>query len=66
MLDPIVLFNFLRNSFISNNRLKLLEIKQMLSNTVRLNFHILNSRYHPKLIGHILKKQSNEEVHLYS
>ena len=61
MLDPIVLFNFLSNSFISNNRLKLLKIKQMLSNTLTLNFgglkviHILNSRYHPKIIGHILK-----------
>ena len=41
----------------------------MLSNALRLNFcylkiiHILHPRYHPKIIGHILKK---EHVCLYS
>ena len=41
----------------------------MLSNTLRLNFyylkiiHILHPRYHPKIIGHILKnKQKNKCV----
>ena len=41
----------------------------MLSNTLRLNFcylkiiHILHPRYHPKIIGHILKnKQRNKCV----
>ena len=43
------------------------KIKQMLSNTLRLNFcylkiiHILHQRYHLKIIGHILKnKQKNK------
>ena len=39
------------------------KIKQMLSNTLRLNFyylkiiHILHPRYHPKTIGHILRNK---------
>ena len=44
-------------------------MKQMLSNTLRLNFyylkiiHILHPRYLPKIIGHILKnKQKNKCV----
>ena len=44
-------------------------IKQMLSNTLRLNFcylnfiHILHLRYHPEIIGYILKnKQMNKCV----
>ena len=42
----------------------------MLSDTLRLNFcylkviHILYTRYHPKIIGHILKKQAKEQVGL--
>ena len=43
------------------------KIKQMLSNTLRLNFdylkinHILHPRYHPKVIGHTLEnKQKNK------
>ena len=58
------------NTFISNARLKLAKkIKQMLSNTLRLNFcylkyiHILHPRYHPKIIVHILKnKEKNKCV----
>ena len=45
------------------------KIKQMLSNAQMLNFcyleviHILHPRYHPKIIGHILKnKQKNKRV----
>ena len=45
------------------------KIKQMLSNTLRLNFyylkiiHILHPCYHPKIIGHILKiKQKSKCV----
>ena len=47
----------------SDTRLKLTKIKQMLSNTPRLHFcylkiiHILHPRYHPKVIGHILKNK---------
>ena len=44
----------------------------MLSNTLRLNFcylkiiHILHPRYHPKIIGDILKKEAKEHLCLYS
>ena len=45
----------------------------MLSNTLRLNFcylkiiHILLSRYHPKILGHILKsKQKNKCVCIHA
>ena len=43
----------------------------MLSNTLRLNFcylkiiHILYPRYHPKIIGHMLKNKE-KKVSLYS
>ena len=44
----------------------------MLSNTLRLNFyylkiiHILRSRYHPKIIAHILKnKQKNKCIFIH-
>ena len=48
--------------------------KQMLSNTLRLDFcylmkiiHILNPPYHPKIIGHILKnKQKNKCVCIHT
>ena len=39
----------------------------MLSNTVRLNYcylkiiHILHPRYHPKIIGHILKNEQKNK-----
>ena len=46
--------------------------RQMLSNTLRLNFcylkiiHILHTRYHPWITGHILKaKQKNKYVCIY-
>ena len=45
---------FINNTFISNARLKLKKIKQILSGTLRLNFcylkiiHTLHVRYHPK------------------
>ena len=50
------LFFFISGTFISNTK-----IKQMLSNTLRLNFgyleiiHTLHPHYHPKIIGHIVK-----------
>ena len=57
------------NSFISNARLKLAKMKQMINNDLRLSFcylkiiHILHPRYHSKIIGHILKnKQKNKSV----
>ena len=44
----------------------------MLSNTLRLNFgylkiiHILHPRYHPKIIGHILKnKQKSKRAFIH-
>ena len=44
----------------------------MLSNTLRLNLcylkviHILNPRYHPEIMGHILKnKQKNKFVYIH-
>ena len=42
-------------------------MKQMLSNTLGLNFyylkiiHILHQRYHPEVIGHILKSKQNNK-----
>ena len=44
----------------------------MLSNTLRLNFcylkiiHIFHPRYHPKVIGHILKSNQKNKVCPYS
>ena len=43
------------------------KIKQMLRNTLRLNFsylkiiHILHQRYHAKVTGHILKNKQNDK-----
>ena len=43
------------------------KMKQMLSNILRLNFsylkiiHIFHSRYHPKIIGHILKNKQKSK-----
>ena len=55
---------FISNTFISNVRLKLAKNEaKMLSNNLRLNVsylkitHILHPRYHPKIIGHILKNK---------
>ena len=51
----------INNTFISNVSLKLAKIKQKLSKTLSLNFyylkiiHFLHPRYHPKIIGDILK-----------
>ena len=49
------------------------KVKQMLSNTLRLNFsylkiiHILHPRYHRKIKGHILKnKLKNKCVCIYT
>ena len=57
------------NTFINNARLKLAKIKQILSNTLTLNFcylkitHILHPRYSVKIIGRILKnKRKNKSV----
>ena len=47
------------------------KIKLMLSDTLSLNIyliimHILHPRYHPKIIGHILKsKQNIKHVYLF-
>ena len=57
---------FISNTFISNPRLKLTKIKQMLSNTLWLNFcylkiiHILYPRYHPKVMVDILKNKQKD------
>ena len=54
-------FFYVSNTFISNARLKLAEIKQKLGNTLKLNLCYLkiirspHPRYHPKTIGDILK-----------
>ena len=59
---------FISNTFISNARLKLAKIKQMLSNTLGLNFrflkiiHIFHPCYHPEIIGCILNKQKSKRV----
>ena len=64
---------FISNTFVSNTRLATPgwnwpKIKQMLSNTLRLNFcylkiQVIHSHYHPKKLGHILKnKQKNKCV----
>ena len=51
------------NTFMSNARLKLAKNQANIRNTLRLNFcylkiiHILHPRYHPKIIGHILKNK---------
>ena len=61
------------NTFISNSRLKLAKIKQILSNTLRLNFWhakiigILHPRYHLTITGYILKnKQKNKHVCIHN
>ena len=61
---------FYKQQFYKQRQAKIWQkIKQMLGNTLRLNFcylkiiHILHSRYRPKIIGHILKnKQKNKCV----
>ena len=46
-------------------------MKEMLSNTLKLNFgylkiiHILHQRYHPKIIGNIIKYKQKKQVCLY-
>ena len=59
---------FISNTFISNARLKLAKkVKQILSNTLRLNFWylevlgIFHPRYHPKIKGHILKNSQRNK-----
>ena len=48
------------------------KIKQMLSNTLMLNFfnleviYILQPCYYPKIIGHILKNKQRNNMCLYS
>ena len=45
------------------------KIKQMVSNTLRLNFsylaiiNIFHPRYHPKIIGNILRNKQKESIH---
>ena len=57
---------YINNTFICNARLKFAKIKQILSNTLRLNFcylkiiHILHPRYHPKLKGYTLKNKQKK------
>ena len=59
---------FTSNTFISIARVKFAKkIKQMLSNTLRLNFrylkiiHILHLHYHPKIIGRTLKNKQKSQ-----
>ena len=53
---------YISNSFTSNDKLNWQKIKQLLSNTLRMNLcylriiHILDLRYFTQIIGHILKK----------
>ena len=60
-------FFLISNTFISNAKLKLAKIKQMLSNTLRLNFWhpktigILHPRYHLTITGHILKNEQKNK-----
>ena len=58
-----------KQHFYNQRQINWQKIKQMVSNTLRLNFcylkiiDILHSRYHPTIIGHILKnKQKNKCV----
>ena len=60
---------YVSNTFISNARLKFAKKnKQKLSNTLRLNFHSLkiirffHSRFHPEIIGDILKNVQKTRV----
>ena len=71
ILTIIQTFFPLSNTFASNARLALnwLKIKEMLRNTLSLNFcymkiiHILYPRYHQKIVGHTLTyKQNNKCV----
>ena len=69
LLDFLIFCKFISNTFISYARLKLPKNRQVLSNSLRLNFcylkitHFLHRRYHPTIIGHILKnKQKNKCV----
>ena len=58
-------FFFTSNTFIRQTEMA--KIKQMLSNTLRVNFcylktiHILHPLYHPKIIGHILKNKQKKK-----
>ena len=61
MFEQIHAF-FISNTFISNAKLKLAKkVKQILSNTLKLNFWylevigILHPRYHPKIKGHTMR-----------
>ena len=58
---------FLKQHFYKQYPAEIGKKKQMLSNTLRLNFyyleiiHILPPRYHPKTIGHILKNKPKKK-----
>ena len=58
---------FISNIFINNTRLKLAKNQENVTNTLKLNFgylkiiHILHPRYHPKIIGHILKNKQKSK-----
>ena len=62
-----VLFSHERNHIGGISNLHECTFKQMLNNTLRLNFcylkviHILHPRYHPKIIGHILENKQNNK-----
>ena len=64
---------FYKQHFYKQCQAKIVKINQMLSNTLRLKFffylkivHIFHPRYHPKIIGYILKnKQNNKCVSIH-
>ena len=59
---------FVKETFISNTRLKWQKIKQKLQYTLKLNFfclkivHFYHTCYHPKLTSDILKNEQNTSV----
>ena len=62
---------FMSNMFTCNARLKLAKkqakAKQHPEDELLLfeNFHILHPCYHPKIIGHTLKKKQQKKKHVY-
>ena len=61
----VTYFFYISSTFISNARLKLAKTqanaKKMLSICFLKIIHILQTRYHPKIMGHILKNKRNNK-----